>query len=337
MEMDDADGSARAQSDERYRLTWRAAIGQKGFGRSSIFSGAMRALVGGVDRIVVSSTDSESRASSIAIDSTILEFYARAPEEARLDSGPARLEAQRTRELIARHLSPAPATVADVGGGAGAYAFWLADLGYDVQLVDATPRLIDVARARNEAARRHLTSCAIGDARRLDIQNDAVDAVLHLGPLYHLTDADQRNLALREAARVLRPGGVLFAAAISRWASTLDGLSRELLSDPAFKRIAERDVADGRHENPTDRPDYFTTAYFHRPDELQSEVIAAGFEHVALYGVEGPGWILTDFEERWGDSARRSVLLEAARLVESEPAMLGSSAHLLMVGRKPVA
>ena len=227
--------------------------------------------------------------------------------------------------------------VLDIGGAAGAYAFWLAELGHDVRLIDATPRLIEVARAWNETARRPLTSCVVGDARSLEIENESVDAVLLLGPLYHLTDGEQRELALRQAARVLRPGGLLFAAAISRWASTLDGLSRELLRDAAFKRIAERDVADGRHENPTDRLDYFTTAYFHRPDELQREVVAAGLELVALYGVEGPGWILPDFDERWRDPARRSVLLEAARLVESEPAMHGASAHLLAVARKPVA
>lgn len=125
------------------------------------------------------------------------------------------------------------------------------------------------------------------------------------------------------------------AAAISRWASALDGLSRNLLTDNDFVGMVERDLADGRHYNPTDRVDYFTTAYFHRPDELRREVIDAGFEAEGPYGIEGPGWILPDFEERWSDPKRREVLIQVARTVESEPAMVGVSAHLLVVGRKP--
>jgi SAM-dependent methyltransferase len=159
--------------------------------------------------------------------------------------------------------------------------------------------------------------------------------VLLLGPLYHLVQARDRHEALAEAARVVRPGGVLVAAGISRWASALDGLSREILRDPDFARIVERDLLDGHHRNPTDRLDYFTTAYFHRPEDLRRELADAGFEVAALYGVEGPGWMLPDLVDRWNDPERRDVLVQVARMLESEPSVLGCSAHLIVVGRKP--
>jgi hypothetical protein len=146
--------------------------------------------------------------------------------------------------------------------------------------------------------------------------------------------AEERQMALREAKRVLQPNGALIAAGISRFASTLDGLAREVLSDPEFARIAEGDRSDGHHKNTTDRLDYFTTAYFHRPEELRREVIDAGFEVEGLYGIEGPGWILGDFTDRWSDPARREVLMTAARALESEASVIGMSAHLLVVGRK---
>jgi 2-polyprenyl-3-methyl-5-hydroxy-6-metoxy-1,4-benzoquinol methylase len=60
------------------------------------------------------------------------------------------LERLRSRELILRHAPEPPAVVLDVGGAAGAYAFWLAELGYEVRLIDAVPRLIEIARDRNE-------------------------------------------------------------------------------------------------------------------------------------------------------------------------------------------
>ena len=270
-------------------------------------------------------------------DPLVGDYYERAPEESRLDLGVFRLEAARTRELISRHAPPPPARVIDVGGAAGVYAFWLAEQGYDVALIDAAPRLVALAQAHNEQATRPVSFCTVGDARALDEPDHSADVVLLLGPLYHLVDAQERRRALLEAARVLRAGGVLIAAGISRWASTLDGLSRKVLSDPVFARIVERDLLDGQHRNPTGRLEYFTTAYFHRPDELGDEVGAAGLTVESVYGVEGPGWVLPDFMERWNDEQGRADLLHVARVCESEPAMIGCSAHLLVVARKPVA
>lgn len=266
-------------------------------------------------------------------DPTIADYYERAPEEARLAQGPFQLEELRTRELIQRFAPSPPATVVDVGGAAGAYALWLAQAGYSVHLLDPVPRLVAEAQRRSVAARCPLTSCRIGDARTLDIASETADVVLLLGPLYHLTEAGDRARALREAARILKPGGRLFAAAISRWASALDGLARDLLQDLRFAKIVERDLRDGQHRNPTERLDYFTTAYFHRPEELAAEVEAAGLVLEGVYGLEGPGWILPDVDARMADPRRRSALLNVARALETEPSMLGSSAHLLAVAQ----
>lgn len=271
---------------------------------------------------------------SVSLDPAIVAYYERASEESRLEHGAALLEQVRTRELIQRHVPKPPATVIDVGGAAGAYAFWLADAGYDVHLIDPMPRLVDEAQRRNKRGTRPLASCRVGDARALPLADDCADIVLMLGPLYHLTNAADRAAALREARRVLRPDGVLAVAGISRWASALDGLARNLLGDPDFVRIVERDVREGQHRNPTDRLDYFTTAYFHQPRELRAELEAAGLTVEGLYGIEGPGWFLPDLVDRWTDPEQRAAVLQIARLLETEPSVIGCSAHLLVVGRK---
>lgn len=269
------------------------------------------------------------------LDPTIAEYYQQAPEEERLQQGPFILEELRTREVIERFARRAPATVLDVGGAAGAYALWLADSGYTVHLVDAVPRLVSEAERRSAVRSRPLASCRVGDARALDFGDESADIVLLLGPLYHLTEAGDRARALSEARRVLKRGGRLFAAGISRWASALDGLSRDLLQDSRFTAIVERDVREGQHRNPTGRLDYFTTAYFHHPDELRAEVSASGLSFEGLYGLEGPGWFLPDIEARVADPRRRADLLQVARLLEAEPSVIGISAHLLAVARKP--
>jgi ubiquinone/menaquinone biosynthesis C-methylase UbiE len=268
------------------------------------------------------------------VDEEITRYYEEVPEEGRLDAGAGQLEFERTKEVVLRHLPPSPAVILDVGGAAGRYSLWLTAKGYHVHLVDASPRLVDEARRRSDESSNPNATCQVGDARDLKFDDGAADAVLLLGPLYHLTDAADRFCALREAYRVLRPGGVMLAAAISRFASSLDGLSQDALSDPAFAEIVRQDLELGQHRNKTGNWNYFTTAYFHRPDELRAEVTSAGFHCQGVFGVEGPGWILSDFNERWADPGKREDLLRVARALEQEASIVGASAHLLVVGTK---
>jgi SAM-dependent methyltransferase len=241
------------------------------------------------------------------------------------------LEFARTQEHLLRHLPPPPARILDVGGGPGRYSAWLVSLGYEVHLIDITPRHIEQARTI-----AGLASVQLGDARRLRHAEASVDAVLLFGPLYHLTERADRLEALAESYRVLRSGGLLCAAAISRFASLLDGLVEGFLFDPGFAAIVERDLRDGQHRNTTGHPGHFTTAFFHHPDELRSELVEAGFVLLDLIGVEGPSWLTPGFEQHWNDPGSRETLLTAARLVEREPTLLGVSLHLLAMGRKPV-
>jgi SAM-dependent methyltransferase len=264
----------------------------------------------------------------------ITRYYEEVPEEQRLDAGAGQLEFERTKEIALRHLPPPPALILDVGGAAGRYSLWLASRGYKVHLVDASPRLVEEARRSSTISPKPIATCQVGDARDLKFDDNTADTVLLLGPLYHLTDAADRLCALREAYRVLRPGGVMLAAAISRYASSLDGLSQDALSDPSFADIVRQDLEVGQHRNKTGNWNYFTTAYFHRPDELQAEVASAGFHCQGVFGAEGPGWILADFNERWADPRKREDLLRVARSLEQEASIVGASAHLLAVGTK---
>jgi len=99
--------------------------------------------------------------------------------------------------------------------------------------------------------------------------------------------------------------------------------------------MRDQDLGDGQHRNNTDRPDYFTTAYFHRPEDIRAELASAGFLDVNVFGVEGPGWIVSDFDVRWANDVLRADIMNVARALESEPSIVGASAHLLAVGRKP--
>lgn len=256
----------------------------------------------------------------------MIDYYERRyREDVRLQSEIGPLEFARTQEILQRYLAKPPAVVLDIGGGPGAYTRWLSSLGYAVHLLDPVPRHLSQAR---DAARSVLS----GDARTLPFADDAADAALLLGPLYHLTSREDRVTALAEARRVVRPGGVVIGAGISRFASLLDGVMTAAIDDPAFQAIVTRDLQHGQHRAAPDRPDYFTTAYFHGPDQLRAEAEEAGFANATLIAVEGPVWIAPDFQARWADPGHREVLLQFARAVECEPAIMGVSLHLLVVG-----
>jgi len=264
----------------------------------------------------------------------VLAYYEQYAEESRLSTGPFKLEFARTKEILERVLPAPPARVIDVGGAAGTYSAWLASLGYAVHLVDASARLVQEARRRNASLANPIESLTVGDARSLPHGDGTTDVVLLMGPLYHLPSQADRLRTLGEAIRVLVPSGLVIVAAISRYASTMAAFARHAALDPAFTRIRNQDLIDGQHRNDTGRLSYFTTAYLHRPEDVRQEMEAAGFRDCAVLGVEGPGWILGDFEERWDEPALRDNLMEVARALEAEPSMLGASAHLLGLGRK---
>jgi ubiquinone/menaquinone biosynthesis C-methylase UbiE len=259
---------------------------------------------------------------------SVVAHYEASREEDRLVGGLAELELVRTREILGRHLPPPPQRILDVGGGTGVHAAWLLRDGHRVHLVDVTPGHVE--RAETALSGLGLTA-EVGDARRLAVRDASFDAVLVLGPLYHLVERADRLAALEEARRVVTPGGLVAVAAISRFASLIDGLVREFVFEPEFRRIVWRDLADGRHANPDNRPHWFTTAFFHHSDELRQEITDAGLEVVELVGVEGiAGW-LPHLDARWRRDADRETILDATRLIEAEPTLLGMSAHLLAI------
>ncbi len=265
----------------------------------------------------------------------MLDHYSTGYEEGRLSNDAGRLELARSQEIILRYFPEPFAKVADIGGGPGAYSCWLARLGYESHLIDATPLHVEQARRASESQPAYpLGSARVGDARRLDFEDASFDAALLFGPLYHLTQREDRIQALSEARRILRPNGAVLCAVISRFASTIDGIAHFFLDDPEFQQIVERDLTDGQHRNPANHPHYFTTAFFHHPDEIKSEVEEAGLLHEKNLPVEGPFWTMGNLAGHWRDEGRRERLMQAIRSIENEQSLIGASAHIIAVARR---
>ncbi len=258
----------------------------------------------------------------------VLDFYESGREFDRLNDGnlAGPLEFERTIELLVRYLPGGALKVLDVGGGPGVYASWLAKGGHSVHLIDPVRRHVEAARALGLDAE-------LGEAARLDHPDESADVVLLMGPLYHLVDESDRLQSLGEAWRVLRPGGLLVATAISRFAALLDQLVHlDRFHEPEEMERIESIVGSG--VLPAREDGVFTTAFMHLPRQLRQEVSAVGFAEVEVVSIEGPGYLVSNFDERWADDVRREALISAARLVENDPELLALGSHLMAVGHR---
>jgi SAM-dependent methyltransferase len=248
-------------------------------------------------------------------------WYDAHDERSRLGYGEGRVEFLRTKELLQPALPSSPARVLDVGGADGAHASWLTDDGHAVEVVDVVPLHVERARARGFVAH-------VGDARALSYDDNSFDVVLLLGPLYHLRDRAERMQALGEAHRVLRPNGLVAAAAVTRTAVALNWLRSGALEAADSKKVVERITAVGYDDTGSGEGVF----YFHTAAEFERELHDAGFGRVAIRGVEGPAWPLLD-PHCPPEHPLVSQVIGVARLADADDSTVGASAHLLALAR----
>jgi ubiquinone/menaquinone biosynthesis C-methylase UbiE len=247
-----------------------------------------------------------------------------------------RLERHRTEFAVTlRALGdyfPAPtASVLDIGSGPGRYAIELTRQGYRVTLLDLAAGNLAFAQDRAAEAGVTLDSLVQGDATALPALPGApYDAVLLLGPLYHLRTETARQAAVAEAWRVLRPGGVLAAAFICRFAP----LRFAAQVHPTWSVERAGELAEIMTTG-LNRPDtgYFIDAYFAHPTEIRPLLEGGGFETLALIGCEG---VVARIEEGVNtlSGAAWEAWVELNYRLGQDPSLYGAAEHLLYIGKK---
>ena len=258
------------------------------------------------------------------VEPALIEWYTDVEDEsARLTRRPHhRVELLRTREIVGRFLREEPMEVVDVGGASGVHAGWLASLGHRVVLVDPVPRHVEAASRLPGVVAR------LGDARGLELADDSADLGLALGPLYHLASRDERVLALRELARVVRPGGAVLAAAIGRYA-----VLGEFVLEAGFDgRQAEHLVHHLRTGENLDE-EGFPLRHAHLAEELQAEAVDAGWASVEVLGIEPHLGTALDLVPPELSDAAVEQAVELGRLYERDPRARDLSPHLMVTGR----
>lgn len=264
------------------------------------------------------------------IEISIQDFYTKSSEETRLQSGLGPFEFLRNKELISRHLPESQTIIADIGGGTGHYASWLAALGHQVILIDPVEKHIQQANKRAQKSKRSF-HCIQGEARRLPIASNSVDIVILHGPLYHLQERQERIAALKEAGRILKIGGIVIGFSITHAAFTLAALQNGMIHQPEVFNMCQHQLSSGNHYPPAEFPGMLAQAYFHKPVELSVEFEMAGFKSCGITAVEGIAWLDAKFFEAWAMPDKRERLLKLTRLIETDPDLLSLSPHIMIV------
>jgi ubiquinone/menaquinone biosynthesis C-methylase UbiE len=238
---------------------------------------------------------------------------------------------------IGRYLPPPPARVFDIGGGPGRYSIWLAELGYRVTLADLSPDLLAIARERAKEANVDLENIAEADARQLSSFDDtSFDAALCFVPLYHLLLENDRRSAAAEVSRVVKPGGMVFAAFLNRLAVLRVAVDQDL---PFFTSytfdLVRRWYNEGIFISPV--AGIFTDTFSMHPADVRPFMEAAGFETIDLVSSQSIAADrqkhLSQFKEKQPDLYPWVI----ERLIDSanDLTTVGSGFHLLYIGRKP--
>lgn len=238
-----------------------------------------------------------------------------------------------TLRTLAEYLPPPPASILDIGGGPGRYAIHLTRLGYDVVLLDLSQKCIDLAIEKATAEGIYPPTTMRANALQLPFEGiELFDAVLLMGPLYHLLEPDERATAVREALRVLRPAGRLFASFVTRFAPFRD-LARK--SPTWIVEQPERSnqlLTEGM--NPAQEGNAFPDSYFTIPEDVIPFMESFGLRTLCLQGCEG---ILAGHDEAVNalGGAEWQAWVDLNYRLGREPSLLGASDHLLYVGTKP--
>jgi len=283
-----------------------------------------------------------------SIDTAVLAGYNAGIEKDRLRTGIGLIEFERTKELLLEHLPKPPAVIYDVGGGYGEYAWWLTSLGYEVHLFDLSETHI---RMSTDLAAEYpgccLHSAEVSDARCVPRPAESADAVLLMGPLYSITDYAERILAIRESHRVLKPGGLLFSAALTPYSVLIprialyrsdDSPKRRELEDSAVMAAIERALEDGCYENPGKRiASGLGSSHLHTAKALKQELKEGSFPESSVYGVMGGAWLAPYLEELLAEEKSRSVLMKTVRMLDGHEEIIGLSGHLLAISEKEVS
>lgn len=220
------------------------------------------------------------------------------------------IQEARTKKLISRYLATNTSTILDVGGAGGVYAFFLADLGYQVTLLDIVPKHIEHVRNLNAKRELRLTDIVLCDALTFETDRQ-YDMILLHGPLYHLVRRADRVSLLSRMRRILSPNGLLLGFGINRYASYFYGVHSGQLFGKQYRNEIMNEVKSGERLR---EPGW----YFHKAKEIVREFEDSALDVIALKSVTTQIWMSPGIDLQLRTKSGLEQVLSTAEQMEDE-------------------
>ncbi len=261
----------------------------------------------------------------------IATYYNSDPEREHLRLERHQLEFDLTWRYLIEYL-PAQASILEIGAATGRYTTALAMLGYSITAVDMSETLLDQCRKIIiDRGMEKQVKFIVADARNLnEVKETGFDAVLLMGPLYHLVEKADRIKALKEAYDRLRQGGLLFSSFISRY-----GVLSDLLKDiPGWIEDQARVRSHlERGRRPDSAPREGFRGYFVTSPEIAPLHEENGFDTITIAAVE-PAISAEDDSYNRLQGKQRQMWLDLFYEISTERTIIGASRHILYIGRR---
>lgn len=221
-------------------------------------------------------------------------------------------------------------TILDDGAGTGRYSFYYASKGCRVEAVDIVPKHVNIMKEKIEKSIGLDMNAYVGDATDLSqFKDESFDAVLCLGPMYHLKKQEDRDKCISESLRVLKKGGYLAVAYINKLFITtmLIKENSKYLDEELLNEVIE----NGTTGNLKD--DFLLNSNFFIPEELEKYMEGFGVTKVTDASTDGISIYFPDMVKNFSDEDYEKWLKYHFKIC-SQPSILGYSNHCLYLCRK---
>lgn len=259
-------------------------------------------------------------------------YYQHFDEDHRLQNDASgRLEYEMTMQIMQEHL-PEKGRILDLGGATGAYSFPLAEMGYEVWLADLSETLLDIARKKD--TKNVLKGCNIVNATDLSIYADGFfDAVITFGPFYHLTEEGERQKAVREIHRVLKPAGKVLATFIPYLSGSIAIVDRYLFAPYQVNTENLNEVfSSGKFNNLA--PVGFQEGYYAESEEMEQLFRAHGFQKQLMRSIRGFAYEKEERLYQIENPAMKAKIFDLIHQTAARKEIIETCGHAVYIGEK---
>lgn len=260
----------------------------------------------------------------------VVESYENYREEDRLTTNNARRIEFLTTVRVLDEWITGKKKILDCAAGTGIYVFYLAEKGHEVTATDITPRHIEIIKSMIGKKHGDMKAMVLDAVDMRVFENESFDAVLNMGPFYHLINENDRVRCFQESLRVLKKGGLLATSYIPRYyVFPYVAMQNDYFLDAKLaKQLTETGVL--RHD---DEKCFWTDTYYSSAEEMEALYRDYGMEVLDHFAQDGATPHFSQKVDGWNEGQFR-IWCDYHYSICRQKSLLGASNHVMIIGRK---